>query len=66
LTKFVPYSTYWYYFANKDYDTMNDGINLYNIKYYDKNDELLFEHLFTIVKESEEIKTDSEQPISNT
>lgn len=66
LTKFIPYSTNWYYFANKDYGTMNDGINLYNIKYYDKNDELLFEHLFTIVKESEEIKTDSEKPISNT
>ena len=31
---------------------MNDGINLYTIKYYGPNDELLFTNLFTIVKES--------------
>jgi hypothetical protein len=30
---------------------MNDGINLYTIKYYGPNDELLFTNLFTIVKE---------------
>ena len=52
LTKFVSMGTYWYYFANKDFGTMNDGINLYTIKYYGPNDELLFTNLFTIVKES--------------
>ncbi|MDD2487031.1 MAG: hypothetical protein PHS92_01555 [Candidatus Gracilibacteria bacterium] len=52
LTKFSQFSTTWYYFANKDYGTMNDGINLYTIKYYGKDDELLNTGLFTIVKES--------------
>jgi Glucodextranase, domain B len=51
LTKFVPYSTEWYYFANKDYSTMNEGINLYTIRYYDSSDKLISERLFTIVKE---------------
>jgi len=54
LTKFVQFGTSWYYFANKDYETMNDGINLYTIKYYGTNDELLFTNLFTIVKEKKE------------
>jgi hypothetical protein len=49
--------TYWYYFANKDFGTMNDGINLYTIKYYGPNDELLFTNLFTIVKESTPTET---------
>lgn len=52
LTKFPQFWTVWYYFANKDYGTMNDGINLYNIKYYWENDNLLFTNLFTIVKEN--------------
>lgn len=34
LSKFPQLGTSWYYFANKDYGTMNDGINLYTIKYY--------------------------------
>jgi hypothetical protein len=34
---------------------MNDGINLYTIKYYGENDELLFTNLFTIVKEKEAV-----------
>lgn len=54
LSKFPQLGTSWYYFANKDYGTMNDGINLYTIKYYGVNDELLFTNLFTIVKEKEE------------
>lgn len=52
LTKFSAYSSSWYYFANKDYWTMNDWINLYTIKYYWKEDELLYTSLFTIVKEA--------------
>ncbi|MDD2565269.1 MAG: hypothetical protein PHZ26_01090 [Candidatus Gracilibacteria bacterium] len=52
LTKFPQFNSNWYYFANKDYGTMNDGINLYTIKYYGKDDELLYTSLFTIVKET--------------
>lgn len=54
LSKFPQLGTSWYYFANKDFGTMNDGINLYTIKYYGGNDELLFTNLFTIVKEKKE------------
>lgn len=54
LLKFPQLGTSWSYFANKDYGTMNDGINLYTIKYYGGNDELLFTNLFTIVKEKVE------------
>ncbi len=66
LTKYPQYSAYWYYFANKDYGTMNDGINLYNIKYYWKEDNLLFESLFTIVKEPKEVKTEEIKTNSET
>ena len=59
LTKFPQFSSNWYYFANKDYWTMNDWINLYTIKYYGKDDELLNTSLFTIVKESTAPATDS-------
>lgn len=52
LTKFSQFSSNWYYFANQDYGTMNDWINLYTIKYYGKDDDLLYTSLFTIVKES--------------
>lgn len=58
LTKFSQYSSNWYYFANKDYWTMNDWINLYAIKYYWKDDELLFSSMFTIVKETKEVPKD--------
>ena len=57
LSKFPQLGTSWYYFANKDYGTMNDGINLYTIKYYGANDELLSTNLFTIVKEAKSTDT---------
>lgn len=57
LSKFPQLGTSWYYFANKDYGTMNDGINLYTIRYYGASDELLFTNLFTIVKEKKEEDT---------
>lgn len=62
LSKFAPLGTSWYYFANKDYGTMNDGINLYTIRYYGENDELLSTNLYTIVKEKKE--TDKPQETS--
>lgn len=52
LSKFAQYSSSWYYFANKDFGTLNEGINLYEIKYYGENDNLLSTGMFTIVKES--------------
>lgn len=52
LSKFSQFGTYWYYFANKDYGTMNDGINTYEIKYYGENDEVVKTSQFIIVKET--------------
>jgi len=57
--------TSWYYFANQDFGTMNDGINLYTIKYYGVNDELLFTNLFTIVKEKKEDIIPVNTPVGN-
>mgnify|MGYP007083326284 CR=1 FL=1 len=51
LKKFVAYSSTWYYYANMDYDTMKEWINLYEISFYWSNDEVLYKQLFTIVKE---------------
>lgn len=53
LSKFTQFGTYWYYFANKDYGTMNDGINTYEIKYYGENDDVIKTSQFIIVKETE-------------
>jgi hypothetical protein len=51
LKKFTPYSTTWYYYANTAYDTMKEGFNLYEIKFYGTDDTLLSTQLFTIIKE---------------
>jgi hypothetical protein len=52
LQKFVPNGATWYYFANADYGTLADGLNLYTIKFYGANNQLLKERVFTIVKKS--------------
>ena len=52
LQKYLANSANWYYFANMDSGTLQDGINLYTIKFYGNNNELLYTQLFTIIKES--------------
>jgi hypothetical protein len=54
LTKFKPYSTTWYYFANKDYKTLAEGINEYTIQYFDADGKILSTGKFIIVKESKQ------------
>ncbi len=51
LKKFLPNSTSWYYYANTAYGTMQEGFNLYEIKFFDTNSKLLSTQLFTIIKE---------------
>jgi hypothetical protein len=51
LKKYVPYSGTWYYYANTGYQTMKEGFNLYEIKFYGQNSTLLSTQLFTIIKE---------------
>ncbi len=55
LKKFVANSTSWYYYANVGYETMKDGFNLYEIKFYSANDTLLSTQLFTIIKDSKSV-----------
>ncbi len=52
LQKYIAGSTNWYYFANMDTATLTEWINLYTIKFYWKDNELLYTQLFTIIKES--------------
>jgi hypothetical protein len=51
LKKFTPKSATWYYYANRDYETMAEGFNLYEIKFYSTNNTLLATQVFTIIKE---------------
>ena len=53
LQKFVAWSTSWYYYANMSTDTLREWINLYTIKFFWKDNELLYTQLFTIIKESQ-------------
>lgn len=55
LTKFKPYSTTWYYFANKEYKTLAEWINEYTIQYYDADGKILSTGKFIIVKESKQV-----------
>lgn len=50
-TSFRPGGTSWYYFANKGYGTLGDGLNLYKIRYFAADGKVLLESLFTIVSE---------------
>lgn len=52
LQKYLPNATNWYYFANMDANTLQDGINLYTIEFFGANNELLYTQLFTIIKEN--------------
>ena len=52
LQKYIPNGTTWYYFANMANKTMVEGINMYTIKFYNKNKELIYNQVFTLIKES--------------
>ncbi|MDQ1344112.1 MAG: hypothetical protein QG650_832 [Patescibacteria group bacterium] len=66
LSKFSQFGTYWYYFANKDYGTMNDGINTYEIKYYGENDEVVKTSQFIIVKDTPKPAEEAAVPAATT
>jgi len=53
LQKYIAGSTSWYYYANMSTDTLREGINLYTIKFFWKENNLLYTQLFTIIKESQ-------------
>ncbi len=51
-TSFRAGGSSWYYFANADYGTLAEGVNLYKIRYYGKDGAMLRESLFTIVRKT--------------
>lgn len=51
LQKYIPGWTDWYYFANTQTETMKEWINLYTIRFYSKDNTLIYTQVFTIVKE---------------
>ncbi|PID83775.1 hypothetical protein CSB09_04390 [Candidatus Gracilibacteria bacterium] len=57
LRKYIPKSTTWYYHANANIGTMKNGMNLYEIKFYDAQNKLLSKRLFTIIKENPHAQT---------
>ncbi|HRI36517.1 MAG TPA: hypothetical protein PK765_05680 [bacterium] len=65
LQKFVPQGSTWYYFANSDYDTLAEGLNLYTIRFYGANNQLLKERVFTIVKKPSVSAEDVIKPIES-
>lgn len=54
----------WRYYAFERFNTLADGSNIYNVKYYDKNGKLIFTNNYTIVKNADLIKK-SEWLVSN-
>jgi hypothetical protein len=54
----------WRYYAFERFNTLADGSNVYNVKYYDKNGKLIFTNNYTIVKNADLIKK-SESLVSN-
>lgn len=50
LWKFPKNGTYWKYFANVKSDNLKEGLNVYEVKYYDANDKVLHTNAFTIIK----------------
>lgn len=52
LWKFPKNGTYWKYFANKQFWNLQDGLNVYEVKYYADDGKILHENAFTIIKTS--------------
>ena len=50
LTKFVPSSTYWYYFANTTTWNLKDWLNIYKIEYYGADNKIIFENNIVVIK----------------
>ncbi len=50
LTKFVPNSTYWYYFANTTTWNLKDWLNIYKIEYYGADNKIIFENNIVVIK----------------
>jgi len=57
LKKFPAYWSYWYYFANTDFGNLKTGVNMYEIKYFDSEDKILYTNNFVIIKEEPVIQT---------
>lgn len=54
LSKFPKFWTYWKYHANSEFGNLKDGLNVYEVKYYDENDKLIHTNAFSIIKKAPE------------
>jgi hypothetical protein len=50
LNSFAANGSSWYYFANQQFGTLDEGVNLYNIQYFDASDNEIYKQLFIIKK----------------
>lgn len=51
LTKFPQNWTYWKYYANKDFWNLKEGLNVYEVKYFDASWKVIYKNAFSIIKE---------------
>jgi len=59
LQKFPQYGSYWSYFANSQFGNLKEGLNIYKVEYYDKNDSVITSNAFTIIKNTDTPKQES-------
>lgn len=50
LSSFKAGGTSWYYFANQQFDNLQEGVNTYTIRYFDAQDNEIYKQLFVIKK----------------
>ena len=48
--------TSWRYHARSDYNNLKDGTNIYEVKYYGSNNDLVYTNYFTIIKKKLAVK----------
>jgi hypothetical protein len=58
LKSYSPTYGTWRYYAFERFNTLADGSNVYTVRYYDKNNKLIYSNNYTIVKNADLIKKD--------
>lgn len=56
LKQFKPNDATWFYHANAKIGTIKEGINLYYIRFWNANNDMLYEMPFTIIKDTKKIQ----------
>jgi len=64
LNSLVPYWSYWRYHANSDFGNLKEGLNVYKVIYYWKENEVLHSNAFTIIKKAP-VEPEEEKVVSD-